>query len=438
MEEFIGRQVVLSQARVQELNDPHFCIRPAMSIEHHVICQRCGSQLAKAEHRLPSGKYFCSVCLKFGKLTSDDRLVSIFESPDSQLPREVLLTWQGSLTTLQQTITDRLLQSIHAGRNSLVWAVTGSGKTEMIFYPIHAVLSKGGRVCVTSPRIDVCRELYPRIKNAFELEPVLLLHGNSEESYCYRKLTICTTHQLLHFYQAFDLIIVDEIDAFPYEGDPMLRYGLKQALHPTGRLIYLTATPPQHLLREVEATFAIEKLPVRFHKRPLIVPECHWYLRWESCYKKPSHMKKFLKLLRELLQDNDVLVFCPSLSYMDALYQATSRFFAEDIITSVHAEDENRKEKVEKMRQKKYRILFTSTILERGVTFERVSVIVMGANHAVFSKSALVQIAGRVDRKGAYHHGRVLFFYNQNTQAIRQARNEIKEMNALAKKVGDK
>ena len=123
---------------------------------------------------------------------------------------------------------------------------------------------------------------------------------------------------------------------------------------------------------------------------------------------------------------------------MDALCRATSRFFAADIITSVHAEDENRKEKVEKMRQKKYRILFTSTILERGVTFERVSVIVMGANHAVFSKSALVQIAGRVDRKGAYHHGRVLFFYNQNTQAIRQARNEIKEMNALAKKVGDK
>ena len=34
-------------------------------------------------------------------------------------------------------------------------------------------------------------------------------------------------------------------------------------------------------------------------------------------------MKKFLKLLRELLQDNDVLVFCPSLSYMEEHYGLT-------------------------------------------------------------------------------------------------------------------
>ena len=32
--------------------------------------------------------------------------------------------------------------------------------------------------------------------------------------YAYCPLTICTTHQLLRFKAAFDLIVVDEVDAF--------------------------------------------------------------------------------------------------------------------------------------------------------------------------------------------------------------------------------
>jgi len=78
--------------------------------------------------------------------------------------------------------------------------------------------------------------------------------------------------------------------------------------------------------------------------------------------------------------------------------------------------------------------LFTTMILERGVTFENVSVVVLGANHSIYTKSALVQIAGRVDRKGAFHHGEVLFCYNQMTSAIRQAITEIKHMNQLAER----
>lgn len=72
--------------------------------------------------------------------------------------------------------------------------------------------------------------------------------------------------------------------------------------------------------------------------------------------------------------------------------------------------DKQREEKVQNMRDGIYRVLFCTTILERGVTFEHISVIVMGANHKIYSKSALVQIAGRVDRKGSYQHGQVVFF----------------------------
>ena len=74
------------------------------------------------------------------------------------------------------------------------------------------------------------------------------------------------------------------------------------------------------------------------------------------------------------------------------------------------------------MREATYEILLTTMILERGVTFERISVIVLGADHPVFTKSSLVQIAGRADRKGPYTN-------------IRKACQEIKEMNEEGKKM---
>ena len=63
------------------------------------------------------------------------------------------------------------------------------------------------------------------------------------QPYAYRQLTICTTHQLLRFYHAFDLLIVDEVDAFPYAMEPGLHYATQQALKPTGGLLLMTATP---------------------------------------------------------------------------------------------------------------------------------------------------------------------------------------------------
>lgn len=68
-------------------------------------------------------------------------------------------------------------------------------------------------------------------------------------------------------------------------------------------------------------------------------------------------------------------------------------------MTSASSKDEARSSKVQNMREQHYDVFLTTMILERGVTFERISVIVLGADHPVFSKSSLVQIAGRADRK---------------------------------------
>ncbi|MCF1684326.1 DEAD/DEAH box helicase [Tetragenococcus halophilus] len=430
MEELYGRQKGMLKEELSQLDDSFQC-RKALLVTNKVSCQRCGSHFSKNENQLFNRECYCPYCIQFGRLSTQSYLVTQTES--KKTPREVLFTWQGKLTPAQQKVSDNVLKNYQKGKNTLIWAVTGSGKTEMIFSVVRDCLQNGGRLAISSPRIDVCRELYPRINEVFPEEETLLLYGDSAEKYRYNALTICTTHQLLHFYQAFDLLIIDEVDAFPYEGDRTLKFAQKNALKNDGKYIYLSATPPNHLLNSLQKTFCIEKLPVRFHERPLVVPQLIWYESWQHCYHSNWKLKKFVAYLKRLLEDNDVLVFCPSISYMQNLYKKVSLFFHSIKMDCVSSLDKQREEKVQNMRAGIYRVLFCTTILERGVTFEHISVIVMGANHKIYSKSALVQIAGRVDRKGSYQQGQVVFFYNQQTQAIRDACEEIKKMNRLAK-----
>ncbi len=109
---------------------------------------------------------------------------------------------------------------------------------------------KGLRVAIASPRVDVCLELAPRLQAAFASIPQIVLYGEMPGSYDYRQLTICTTHQLLRFYHAFDVLVIDEVDAFPFAADPGLAFAAERAKKLTGALLYLTATPSKELQRQ--------------------------------------------------------------------------------------------------------------------------------------------------------------------------------------------
>ncbi len=76
--------------------------------------------------------------------------------------------------------------------------------------------------------------------------------------------------------------------------------------------------------------------------------------------------------------------------------------------------------------------MITTTILERGVTFDAVSVIVYGANHRVFTSSTLVQIAGRVDRRQEFNYGEVfIFLHDGETRDMKEAIRQIKQNESL-------
>src|SRR5699024_6821532 len=124
-------------------------------------------------------------------------------------------TWKGELNNAQLKAANKLLINLKSKTDTLVWAVTGSGKTEMIFPVITKALQAGKRICIATPRQDVVRELLPRCEQAFKHVDIDARHGGSK-SMGNAQFIIATTHQLIRYKRAFDLLIIDEIDAFPY------------------------------------------------------------------------------------------------------------------------------------------------------------------------------------------------------------------------------
>ena len=86
----------------------------------------------------------------------------------------------------------------------------------MLFALIAECMRNGKRACIATPRIDVVNELYPRFKEAFQEIKIGKYHGQEYHEPELEQLTICTTHQLMKFYHAFDLLVIDEVDSFPY------------------------------------------------------------------------------------------------------------------------------------------------------------------------------------------------------------------------------
>ena len=112
---------------------------------------------------------------------------------------------------------------------SLFGPFAEQGKLRFFLPELKQHLLARKRVCIATPRTDVVLELTPRLKAAFPEITVASLYGGSEDRHLYAPLTIATTHQLLRFYQAFDTVILDEVDAFPYTVEESLQYAAVQA-----------------------------------------------------------------------------------------------------------------------------------------------------------------------------------------------------------------
>lgn len=401
------------------------------------ICSRCFNDKRYGQFIYHGEKIvYCRECLDFKQVNQKSLL---FRSKKKSLisAHAHLLNVDFKLSTLQQEASNFSQEILRTSSCGMVWAVCGAGKTEMMFESISCALKEGKRVCWTIPRADVVVELVPRLQKAFPHAKVIGLHGKSNEKMDYGDIVISTTHQLIRFYQAFDFLIIDEVDAFPYTFDPMLPRLVKKACTPNCATIYLSATPSkkdQSLIKKESLKCCL--IPARYHLYPLDIPKFKWCSNLRKQLDKnrlPISIKKWL--CQKIDQKRRALLFVPTIEIGHQLSQVIKEQFNLDT-DFVYSSDSNRLEKVSAFKEGKGQFLITTMILERGVTIVDIDVAIFEANHEVFEESALVQISGRVGRSPRFPHGEIIFFHYGITQAMDDAREQIKMMNKKARERG--
>lgn len=383
--------------------------------------------------------FYCVECLQMGKVS---QCSTLYWFPSQHRPTcsssSSFLAWAGTLSPQQMVASKEIVEAVEEARTHIVWAVAGAGKTEMLFQGIDLALRQGKRVCIASPRVDVCLELAPRIAAAFPSVPLAVLHGSMETPYSYTSLVIATTHQLLRFKQAFDLLVIDEVDAFPFHLNESLAYGAEKAKKAKSTLLYLSATPDSKLQKEIRTgRVTASVLPARYHGHALPVPQCKWAGNWRKDGLRGSSYSPVIQAIQKWLSmERRFLVFVPNIEWMRDFERVCTLKFPDVSFAAVSSEDPDRKEKVMTMRNEGYKFLITTTILERGVTFPNIHVLVIGAEDDTFTEAALVQISGRAGRSPLFPKGEVLFLHQGKTSAIKKAIRQIERMNTLATRKG--
>lgn len=430
-----GQIKILHQSKIQK-NDANYL--PCITNNQ---CNRCQSTHLEEEPCLLCSKLCltCQNCRQFGRSCA---CCVIKKNQNKQLfftEHQKICVWEGELTEQQKKGSNAMLSAVTNNYNLLVCAVTGAGKTEMLFPSIELAIRLNKKVCICAPRVDVILELFPRISTAFATVGCSLLYGKQKIIFKDSPIVICTVHQLNRFHEAFDVIIVDEVDSFPLKGNQQLMQKINMAKTKEGTLIYLTATPNRYLFSLVKLKkFHLFQLSARYHRFKLPVPKLIWIGHWEKCVNRNCLPQKLIQIIKQYCTLNKrFLLFCPKIDLMLKIEKILKKIFNQTYhFTSVSSLDDNREQKVAEFRKGMYDFLLTTTILERGVTFSNIHVIVLGIEHRIFTVENLVQIAGRVGRNRHFPTGDVLFLHYGIPYKSVKAIRWIKTQNDIAKKMG--
>lgn len=356
-----------------------------------------------------NGKYYCRECILFHRVFVDERIIS---ERIQYSPKEVYYHLDFELSPSQKQISRQLVKNYQAQQDSLVLAVCGSGKTEIVFELIQYALQKGDRVCFCIPRKELVKELYQRIREAFLCSDIGLVYGGHIEN-MHAQFIICTMHQLYRFEtNGFDLMIGDEVDAFPFYGNNVLQQIFNNCCK--GHYVKLSATFVKEDIHGEELLM----MNRRYHGYDLPVPQLmvcpHCLQIW---------------LIRFLLWKwkKKVIIYVPFVKDVDKVVHQL-RFFKVAGVSSVH---EYNQQNIEALKNGDIDVIVSTTLLERGITIEDVQVIIYHGEHDLFDCRTLIQIAGRVGRKISHPQGHVCILSQERTPAIRQCIHTIKGLNKM-------
>lgn len=370
---------------------------------------------------------YCRHCLKMGRVSTCTQLV-YWAGEQPTYSSHHSIAWNGQLTPRQQKASHELTASNEQQKSHLLYAVCGAGKTEILFEPIYKLLTEGKRVCIAAPRVDVILELEPRFRAVFPTTEIDALYGGAEPNQKLAQLVLATTHQLYRFREAFDVIFVDEADAFPYTADETLQQAVKKAAKQRAPIHSVTATPSKHLIASAKRTAAISIINRRYHGHPLPMPKYEALWHYAGQIRKGKLPRKLIHWTKERLEkEQPFLIFFHNIELMEIAEPLFQKL--DPRIHAVHAAHANRKELVRALRDKALPGLLTTTILERGITIPDVQVAVIGAEQQIFTKGALIQIGGRVGRSAEHPDGDFVLYHHGISYAMDDAKNEIIKLN---------
>lgn len=372
-------------------------------------CPRCNNEDEKYFFKIGNVIY-CRKCVQFSRVNVNDSRDVIHSIHN---PFYTNYTLDFELSVKQKEIASKLVDNYKNHMNSYVNVVCGGGKTELVYDVIQYALSCGHRVCFCVPRKELVRELHKRIQDNFKDMVIGICYGGVKEN-LESQFIICTTHQLYRFENSgFDLIIIDEVDAFPFYGNDVLNAIFDHCVK--RNFIKLSATFKEE---DIEGGDVLV-MNRRYHGYDLPVPKA---------IRVPAFLQKYLLLLISIFIKRKWIVYVPTIASGEMLYAFLKRFMPN--ISFVSSASLDIPGSVDSLKRNEHYILISTTLLERGITIENVHVIVYRGEHNVFDTRTLIQIAGRVGRKPNFPAGDVLIFCVSRTKEIKQCIKTIRKHNA--------
>lgn len=377
-------------------------------------CPRCLNEDRRYFYKGSKG-WYCRKCISFKRVLIKEE-IEVQDYAISDVEVKIELKYE--LTPHQKKIAKEAIETI-VSSDILLLCCTGAGKTEISMPIIATYLKKGKRVCYAIARREVVLELYERFRSTFINNTVTRVCGGYTNQ-LYADLIVCTTHQLYRYHHTFDLLILDEVDAFPFKGNDTLNNIALTSLTSDGRIVYSTATIDDHIQKIMRKrplkTLSLQRRP---HERPLIVPKVKI---------RPKAIL-YLELLRILKKtDRQTIIFTESIRICKFLYRILKRMF---LVTYVYSSLEERSANIKAFKEKKFRFIVATSVLERGITIEGVDVIIIKFYDGIFDKASIVQMCGRVGRSFKDPYGNSYILTTNKDEAIRQAIAEMRKANEV-------
>ena len=347
-------------------------------------CQRCGNEDPAYFYEGHKG-YYCRKCVRFSRILLEEEM----EPVDYEIAAGADdYHFSYHLTAQQRQASKACLESL-VYADVLLHCVCGAGKTEIVVESISSYLSRGLKVAYAIARKEVVIELAKRFSGIFAKARVTAVYGGHHDEIT-GDLIVCTCHQLFRYPGTFDLLVIDEVDAFPLKGDETLMNIAMNSCK--GRVIFSTATIDESL-KEIlkKRVYKNVELFVRPDHHPLPVPAVVYL-------KMPFALLYLNHLLSKM--DRQCIIFVSTIRECVLLYKIFSRFYS---CTFVYSNLPERNGHIADFRDKKYKYIFSTSVLERGVTIDDINVIIFDDRN-IFDETNLIQMTGRINR-GIGHQG---------------------------------